>query len=147
MRYTGAERAGQAGLVAFALVFALVAFGVLFRGGEAAPGANPSPTGTGASRAPEVKITQATCCSQTARALLATWEATAHITAAKVVLTPDPGFDCSASIDANGLKGTFSCRGLLKGATSYVASLRLTTQPAPSLSSTASRPWATDLPT
>jgi hypothetical protein len=130
MRYTGAERAAQGGLVALALVFALVAFGVLFGGGAGAPGtpgASPAPTATAVSRAPEVKIAQATCCTQTGRALLATWEATAHINAAKVALTPDPGFDCSASIDANGLKGTFSCRGLLKGATDYVANLQLTT--------------------
>src|SRR5438874_13697334 len=127
MRYTGAERAAQAGLVAFALVFALVAFGVLFRGADGGSGANPTPTPSAASRAPDVTIAQPTCCTQTARALLATWESSAHVNAAKVALTPDPGFECSASIDANGLKGTFSCRGLLKGATDYVANLRLTT--------------------
>ena len=127
MRYTGAERAAQAGLVAFALVFALVTFGIIFRGGDGGPGANPTPTASAASRAPDVTITQATCCTQTARALLATWESSAHVNAAKVVLTPDPGFECTASIDANGLKGTFSCRGLLEGATDYVANLRLTT--------------------
>src|SRR5438874_5333849 len=127
MRYTGAERAAQAGLVVFALVFALVAFGVLFRGADGGSGANPSPSASASSRAPDVTITQPTCCAQTARALLATWESSAHVNAAKVALTPDPGFECSASIDANGLKGTFSCRGLLKGATDYVANLRLTT--------------------
>src|SRR5712692_1579114 len=106
MRYTGAERAAQVGLVLFALVFALVSFTALFRGGEAGPGATPTPTAV--SRAPDVTITQATCCTQTARLLLATWESSAHINAAKVTLTPNPGFDCSANIDANGLKGTFS---------------------------------------
>src|SRR2546430_4655102 len=127
MRYTGAERAAQGGLVAFALVFALVTFGILFRGADGGPGGNPTPTASAASRAPAVTITQATCCTQTARALLATWESSAHVNAAKLALTPDPGFECSATIDANGLKGTFSCRGLLKGATDFVATLRLTT--------------------
>lgn len=128
MRYTGAERVAQGALVAVALVFAVVASAVLFRGGDAAlPGASPTPTSTAVSRAPEVDITQATCCTQTARALLATWESSARVSAAKVALTPDPGFDCNASIDASGLKGTFSCRGLLKGATDYVAKLELTT--------------------
>jgi hypothetical protein len=127
MRYTGAERAAQGVLVAVGLVFALVVFGVLFRGSASGPSASPTPTVTAISRAPDVKFTQPTCCAQTARFLLVTWEATAHITAAKVALTPDPGFACSASIDANGLRGTFSCRGLLKGATDYVANLELTT--------------------
>jgi hypothetical protein len=128
MQYTGAERAAQGVLVAVALVFAVVASAVLFRGGEAAPpGAGPTPTATALSRAPEVKIAQVTCCTQTARLLLATWESTARVNTAKVAVTPDPGFDCSASIDANGLKGTFSCRGLLKGATDYIAKLDLTT--------------------
>jgi hypothetical protein len=113
--------------VAFALVFALVAFGVLFRGGDGGTGANPTPSASGSSRAPDVTITQPTCCKQTARLFLATWEASAHVNAAKVVVTPDPGFECTASIDANGLKGTFGCRGLLKGATDYVAKLQLTT--------------------
>ena len=101
MRYTGAERAAQAGLVAFALVFALVAFGVLFRGADGGTGANPSPSASASSRAPDVTIAQPTCCTQTARALLATWESSAHVNAAKVALTPDPGFECTASIDAN----------------------------------------------
>jgi hypothetical protein len=127
MRYTGAERAAQGVLVAVGLVFALVVFGVLFRGSASGPSASPPPTATAISRAPDVKFTQPTCCAQTARFLLVTWEATAHISAAKVALTPDPGFACSASIDANGLRGTFSCRGLLKGATDYVANLELTT--------------------
>jgi hypothetical protein len=127
MRYTSAERVAQGSLVAFALVFAFVAVTVLFRGGEAGPGAIATPSATAVSRAPDVTITQATCCTQTARLLLATWESSAHINAAKVTLKPDPGFECSASIDANGLKGTFGCRGLLKGATDYAASLQLTT--------------------
>jgi hypothetical protein len=127
MRYTSAERVAQGILVATAFVFALVVVGFVFRGGPAGTGAGPTPTATAVSRAPEVKITQATCCAQTARALIATWEASAHVTAAKVALTPDPGFACNASIDANGLKGTFSCVGLLKGATDYTASLQLTT--------------------
>ena len=103
MRYTSAERMAQGGLVAFALVFALVAFAILFRGGDAGPGANPTPSATAISRPPEVTITQATCCTQTARALLAMWESSAHVNAAKVTLKPDPGFECTASIDANGL--------------------------------------------
>jgi hypothetical protein len=127
MRYTGAERAAQGVLIAVGLVFALVVFGVLFRGSASGPSASSTPTATAISRAPDVKFTQPTCCAQTARFLLVTWEATAHITAAKVALTPDPGFACGASIDANGLRGTFSCRGLLKGATDYVANLELTT--------------------
>jgi hypothetical protein len=128
MRYTSAERAAQGALVAAALVFAVIAVNVLFRGGpDVTGGASPTPSATAASRAPEVKITQATCCAQTARLLLATWEATTRVTAAKVALTPDPGFDCSANVDANGLRGTFGCRGLLKGATDYVANLQVTT--------------------
>src|SRR5213592_4579667 len=78
MRYTSAERMAQGGLVAFALVFALVAFTVLFRGGDGGPGATASPSATAVSRAPDVTITQATCCTQTARLLLATWESSPH---------------------------------------------------------------------
>src|SRR5205807_4990865 len=89
MRYTGAERAAQAGLVAFALVFALVAFGVLFRGGDGTPGANATPTATAAARAPAVTITHATRCTQTAPALLATWQSSAHVTTANVAVPTD----------------------------------------------------------
>src|SRR5207248_755927 len=98
----------------------------------AGPGAGPSPSATAVSRAPDVTITQPTCCTQTARALLASWESNAHVNAAKVTLTPDPGFECSASIDANGLKGTFSCRGLLKGATADVTKPQRTPPVGPS---------------
>ena len=70
MRYTGVERAAQVGLVALALVFAVVSFAVLFRGGDAGPGPLSTPTPSAASRAPDVTITHATCCTQTARALL-----------------------------------------------------------------------------
>jgi hypothetical protein len=130
MRYTRAERVGQAILVGIALVFAIGAFGFVFRGGEAVDGrpaasAGPAPTATPAG--PEVKITQDTCCTQTARGLRATWESSAQVTAAKVTLTPDPGFECSATMEASGRKGAIGCQGLLKGATDYVAQLQLTT--------------------
>jgi hypothetical protein len=127
MRYTGAERAAQAILVVGALVFALLAVQLVGRVATGGPGPGATPTATAASRAPDVTITQTTCCKQTARALLATWESSAHVTAAKVAVTPDPGFACNATIDANGLKGTFSCVGLLKSATEYTAKLQLTT--------------------
>ncbi|HEV8536438.1 MAG TPA: hypothetical protein VGR87_12110 [Candidatus Limnocylindria bacterium] len=128
MRYTGAERAAQAIVVGIALVFAMGAAGfVLSGGGAGGPLASAGPTATATPRAPEVKITQETCCAQTARGLLARWESSARVSEAKVSLVPDPGFACGATVEGSGLKGTFSCAGLLRGATDYVAKLQLTT--------------------
>jgi hypothetical protein len=128
MRYTSAERAAQAVVVGIAFVFAVAAGGFILRGGGGVgPAGTPAPSATSGSRGPDVKITQQTCCAQTARGLLATWEASGKVTAASVTLTPDPGFACNATVDGSGLKGTFSCVGLLKGATDYLAKLQLTT--------------------
>jgi hypothetical protein len=130
MRYTGAERAAQGILVVLALVFAVGVGGVLFRDGggpDAGPFGSANPTATTPPRAPEVKFAQDTCCTQTARLMHATWESSARVSAAKLAVAPDPGFGCEATVDPSALKGTISCRGLLKGATDYVARLDLTT--------------------
>ena len=129
MRYTRAERIGQGALVAIALVFAVVAAGaILGRGGGGGEvGAGPTPSATPVDRAPDVTFVHPTCCTQTARGFRATWQSSARVTAAKLAVTPDPGFACDATIEASAVKGTVSCAGLLKPSTSYVARLSVTT--------------------
>ena len=128
MRYTRAERVAQMTVVAVAVVFAVGVVGFVFRGvGGGGPGPSSPPTATATPRGPDAKITQETCCTQTARFIRATWESTTRVSAAKVTLVPDPGFACDATVDPSGLKGTFGCTGLLRGATNYVARLELTT--------------------
>jgi hypothetical protein len=132
MRHTSAERVAQASVVAVAFVFAMAVLLFVLRLGDAGepglPLSSPRPTATAtAQAAPQVKITQPTCCAQTARGLFASWEASVKVTAAKVILTPDPGFACTASVDPSGQKGGVTCAGLLKGATEYIARLDLTT--------------------
>ena len=128
MRYTRAERVAQMTVVAVAVVFAVGVVGFLFRGGGAGgPGTPGAPSATPTARGPDAKITQETCCAQTARFIRATWESGTRVSNARVTLTPDPGFACNATVDLSGLKGTFGCAGLLQGATDYVARLELTT--------------------
>ena len=128
MRYTRAERVAQMTVVAVAVVFAVGVVGFLFRGGgPGGPGASGAPSATPATHGPDARITLETCCAQTARFIRAAWESGTRISAAKVTITPDPGFACVATVDTSSLRGTFGCAGLLKGATDYVARLELTT--------------------
>src|SRR3989442_5200133 len=130
MRYTRAERVAQMTVVAIAAIFAVGVVGFVFRGGgPGGPGATGVPSATPTAHGPDAKITQETCCAQTGRFIRATWESGTRVSAAKVTLTPDPGFACDATVDPSGLRGTFGCAGLLKGATDYVARLELTTAP------------------
>ena len=126
MQYTRSERVAQAALVVVALVFAIVVAGVIFRGGGGAPGA-AVPTAAPTVKPPDVKIAHDPCCAQAARFLNAGWESSAKVDRAAVTLIPDPGFACAAQVFSGGLKGSFGCAGLLRGATEYVATLALTT--------------------
>jgi hypothetical protein len=91
---------------------------------RAAVTASPTPT---AVHAPEIKIVHDTCCKQAARFLNARWESTERVLEAAFTLEPGPGFDCGATVDPSGLKGTFGCVGLLRGAVDHVGHLALTT--------------------
>jgi hypothetical protein len=126
--YTRGERIAQISLVAVALVFAVAVGGYLFgRGGDSGgAGASATPSASASAKPLEVTFTQDTCCTQTARYLRASWIASEKATAAKVTVTPDPGFPCETSIDTTGTKGVITCQGLLRGATDYVATLSLT---------------------
>jgi hypothetical protein len=127
MRYTRAERVAQMSVVATAVVFAVAVVGFVSRsgsGGGAAPSATPSATVPGA---PDVTFTHETCCDQTARGFRIPWTSTVRVSAAKVAVSPDPGFACDATVDVSALKGTVGCVGLLKGSTDYDARLSLTT--------------------
>ena len=73
-----------------------------------------------------MKFTQDTCCTQTARWMRASWESSEKAQKAAVLLTPDPGFPCTSTLDASGIKGALSCGGLLQPSTDYVAALSLT---------------------
>src|SRR4029077_13646871 len=121
--YTRGERIAQVSLVAVALVFAVAVGGYLFgRGGDSGGGgASATPSASASAKPLEVTFTQDTCCTQTARYLRAAWTASEKATAAKVVVTPDPGFPCDTTIDTTGTKGVITCQGLLRGATDYVA--------------------------
>jgi hypothetical protein len=134
MPSTRADRAAQAIVVALAVVFAAGVGGFVLRGGvgDRARDGGPLPTATSTTAPtpqppPEVTIEHETCCVQTARGVVATWDSSAVVTAATVALAPDPGFACKATVDGAGRGGTFSCLGLLAGATEYVATLQLTT--------------------
>jgi hypothetical protein len=127
--FTRGERIGQMALVAIALVFAFAIGSFLF-GRGAGPGGvatSPGASATPNSKPPDVTFTQDTCCTQTARYMRAAWTASEKISAAKVTVTPDPGFPCESSLDATGTKGLMTCLGLLRGATDYTANLSLTT--------------------
>ena len=119
-------------MVAFAALFAGAIYG-WFQGyvtigpaqaPRAAITASPSPT---PGRTPEVKITQDTCCKQAARFLNAKWESSEKVIEASFALEPPPGFDCAATVDPSGLKGTFGCVGLLRGPLDYIGHLALVT--------------------
>ena len=129
MRYTQAERVGQIVLVAVALVFAVGVASFLLPGGGrgSAPGASATSSPSGSPGAPNVTITHATCCAQTARYFHAAWQSSARVSAVKLAVTPDPGFACEATVDASATKGVFGCAGLLRGATDYLALLTVTT--------------------
>ena len=126
--YTPVERLGQAIVVMFGLVFAITVGGFILRGGpaEVGIGATPTPSASATAKAPEVKFTHDTCCTQTARFVRATWESSERAAKAALQLTPDLGFPCTATLDASGTKGTLGCQGLLLGATDHVAVLSLT---------------------
>ncbi len=127
--YTRAERIGQAAVVTIGLVFALAVGGFVLRGApseDVGGRATPTPAATATARPPDVKFTQDTCCTQTARFIRAAWESSAKVTNPTVRLIPDPGFPCGTSFDPAGTKGVISCQGLLRGATDYTAALSLT---------------------
>jgi hypothetical protein len=126
--YTPAERLGQAVVVMVGLVFAIAVGGFILRGGpgDVGVGATPTPAASPTAKAPDVKFTQDTCCTQTARSMRATWESSEKVVKAAFQLTPDPGFPCATSLDPSATKGVLSCQGLLRGATDYVATLSLT---------------------
>ena len=93
----------------------------------APPAPTATPTASPTVRPPDVKIAHETCCKQAARFLNATWTSTERVTAAAFALEPPPPFDCTATVDATALKGTFGCVGLLRGATDFSGRLTLTT--------------------
>ncbi|MGH2492920.1 MAG: hypothetical protein ACRDF9_15595 [Candidatus Limnocylindria bacterium] len=126
--YSPAERLGQAIVVMIGLVFAITVGGFILRGGpaEVGIGATPTPAASPTAKAPEVKFTHETCCTQSARFIRATWESSEKVTKAALQLIPDPGFPCVTSLDPSGAKGALGCQGLLRGATDYVAGLSLT---------------------
>ncbi len=126
--FTRAERIGQAVTVGIALVFAVAVGGFLLGRGGGPGGAAASPTPSPTAAPPKVTFVHQTCCDQTARYFDTTWSVSEKVSAVALTVTPDPGFACEAALDASGLSGTASCRGLLKGATRYVATLSVTTQ-------------------
>lgn len=129
--------AGPAALIMVALaVLVSTALYVVAAGpGRPATDANgPEPARAGATAAaapalkpPEVKVEHATCCTQAARFLNATWTSSERVSAAELRLEPAPPFECDASVDASGLKGRFGCRGLLPGGVEHTATLTLRT--------------------
>ena len=121
-------------MVGLAMLFAGALYGavlgILPIGPNAAAPAvavSATPTASATARAPEVKIAHETCCKQAARFLNAQWTSTDKVSAATVALEPAPPFDCAATVDPSGVKGTFGCAGFLKGATDHVARLVVTT--------------------
>jgi hypothetical protein len=128
--YTRAERLAQVSVVVVALVFAVAVGGFLFGrgpGGTDGTAATAAPSASATPRPPDVTFVHDTCCTQTARFLKASWTATERATSTKVSVVPEPGFPCSSTVDASGMKGVMSCQGLLSGATDYVATLTLVT--------------------
>jgi len=121
-------------MVAVAMLFAAAVYGWVLGLAPFGPGASApivavsaTPSASPTPRAPDVKVAHETCCKQAARFLNASWESTERVTAAAFTLEPPPPFDCSATIDPSGLKGTFGCVGLLRGATDHIGHLVLTT--------------------
>ncbi len=126
--FTRAERIGQLVTVGMAVVFAVAVGGFLFgrapSGGVSATSTpSPPPTRT----APQVTFVHQTCCEQTARYFNVPWSVSEKVSAASLTVAPDPGFECSATLDPSGLSGTASCTGLLARATRFVATLAVTT--------------------
>ncbi|MBM4421416.1 MAG: hypothetical protein FJ034_07550 [Chloroflexi bacterium] len=132
---TRGERIGQFVTVAFAAVFAIAVWGSItggILGGAVAstagrPGGTTSAPASPTPTPPKLTFTHDTCCEQAARFFNASFESTETVRSATVVVNPSPGFDCSATVDAAGKKGTFGCVGLLKGATAFTATLRVVT--------------------
>jgi hypothetical protein len=119
-------------MVGLAILFAGTIFGSVLGitplpVGAPEPVRTGSPTPSPAPKPPEVKILHETCCKQAARFLNATWESTERVTAATMKLEPAPPFDCSATVDASGIKGRFGCVGFLRGGLDHVATLTVTT--------------------
>ncbi len=125
--FTRAERIGQAGVVAVALVLAVAAGGVLLGAGDESAAGPGAPSASASPKQPRIAIAQGTCCEQAARFFDATWSSSDRVTAAALTVTPDPGFPCRATVDATGLGGRLGCEGLLRGATRYAAALSVTT--------------------
>jgi hypothetical protein len=121
-------------MVGLAMLFAAALYGWISGTLPITPGAGAPRAGIAATaspspsaRAPEVKIAHETCCKQAARFLNAAWTSSEKVSAATFSLEPAPPFDCAATIDASGLKGTFGCAGFLRGATDHIARLVVTT--------------------
>lgn len=121
-------------MVGVALLFAGALYGMLvgvLPVGPASPAATvavsatPSPSPT--VRPPDVKVAHETCCKQAARFLNVTWTSSEKVSVAAFALEPAPPFGCAATVDPTGLKGTFGCVGLLRGATDFIGKLTLTT--------------------
>lgn len=91
----------------------------------ATPSPTPRPTPT--PPPPAVTITHETCCTQAARVLDLAWSSDVAVRSATAALTPEPPFECTATLDRDGQHGRLGCAGLLAGATDYVATLTLTT--------------------
>ncbi len=125
---TRGELIAQGVLVGLALLVGTAVASTVLRGGQAAapPSAVPS-VASPTVRPPQVSISLATCCEQSARFIRASWTSSVAVRTASVALAPDPGFACDATVDATALKGAFGCAGLLRGATDYVAKLSLGT--------------------
>ncbi|MSQ37030.1 MAG: hypothetical protein EXR61_01785 [Chloroflexi bacterium] len=131
---TRGERVGQLVMLGLAALFAYAVLEFLtggLPGGVASSSsglaATPTASPTPPPAPPRVTVAQDTCCDQSARFLRATWDSSEPVKVAAVAVVPDPGFACEATFDASAKKGAFGCVGLLKGATPYVATLRLTT--------------------
>lgn len=130
---TGRGSAGPLIFVGLAFAFAAGAYLVLFglpsapSTGGAAPQATATAQPTTAPLPPEVKIAHDTCCAQAARFIRATWTSSETVQSVTLALAPDPGFACTATVEAAGKKGAFGCAGLLRGPVDYVATLTLRT--------------------
>lgn len=120
-------------MVAFAALFAGAIYGWIMgyvtigpASPRAAITASPSPSAA-AGRAPTITITHDTCCKQAARYLNARWESDQKVIEASFTLDPAPPFECGATVDGSGLRGTFGCVGLLAGPVDHVGHLTITT--------------------
>ena len=119
-------------MVALAIVFAAALYGrVTGEGPFVGATTTPVPTATSTvaptPSGPKIAIVHDPCCAQAARFLHATWTSTEKVSAVALSLDPAPPFDCAATVDTDGLSGTFGCAGFLPAATDHVARLPFTT--------------------